>query len=87
MGDGNGRQWPASDASVPWQGELSPELLRSLQGPTEYSSGSDKESRKRKSEIGSGLRRPESGFKSAFANLSDSGEEKGKSSLVPNKNP
>ena len=83
---GNG---PASDVSLPWPGELSPELLRSLQGPTEYSSasGSDKESRKRKSEIGSGLRRPESGFKSAFANLSDSGEENGKPSLVPNRNP
>ena len=76
-----------SDSGAPWQGEISPELLRSLQGPTEYSSGSDKESRKRKSEIGSGLRRPESGFKSAFAGLSDSGEEKGKSSLVPNRNP
>jgi hypothetical protein len=82
-----GGSGPPSDASVPWPGELSPELLRSLQGPPEYSSGSDKESRKRQSEIGSGLRRPESGFKSAFANLSDSGEEKGKASLVPNKNP
>jgi len=82
-----GGSGPASDASVPWPGEISPELLRSLQGPPEYSSGSDMESKKRKSEIGSGLRRPESGFKSAFANLSDSGEEKGKRSLVPNKSP
>ena len=82
-----GHSGPPSESGVPWQGEISPELLRSLQGPAEYSSGSDKESRKRKSEIGSGLRRPESGFKSAFANLSDSGEEKGKSNLVPNKNP
>lgn len=82
-----GANGSASDGGVPWQGEISPELLRSLQGPLEYSSGSDRESRKRKSEIGSGLRRPESGFKSAFANLSDSGEEKGKASLVPNKHP